>query len=503
MKNLSSILLSLTVLMVIMSSCSKCKDTPVPSFTVSFNLNGASGTLANQTVSSGTAITLSASSASTFYYTGYTFVGWNTLANGSGTSYTAGSSYTVSGNVTLYAIWQLSPTYTITFNLNGGAGSLGNAVVIAGASTSLPASSVGTFYYTDYTFVGWNTLANGTGTSYNAGSSYTPTSNVTLYAIWKSIFTAVFTATDESASALLRALPGSSANKAITLNVTTAGFVKLESLGLMTNGNIAIGYFWVISKDSANYTSSLNTIIPRTAMQASQTINLPLGKNVICIKTAAYASAISNGSLIGIKVTGSNASFCTNSLFTADASKNAAAVCKINCKFAGTTNVPSGQLIGATWGSLQIIPYSDQAATVYDGSLYPNIYQLDFATKEMLWFTGNTTGYSNIDFANTAGPLGRNFNFIQTDGVGGNSFVFINSQAGFSASTGLLSFFSSAPVQLIKSNLGNFAYSRVSANQYNSGSTVGPLNASWFLKSISFKENPEIWIYDPNGVRIY
>ena len=37
--------------------------------------------------------------------TGYTFAGWNTEANGSGTEYKAGSTFTITNDVTLYAEW--------------------------------------------------------------------------------------------------------------------------------------------------------------------------------------------------------------------------------------------------------------------------------------------------------------------------------------------------------------------------------------------------------------
>jgi uncharacterized repeat protein (TIGR02543 family) len=40
---------------------------------------------------------------------GKTFTGWNTNANGSGTPYTAGAEYTVTGNITLYAQWESTP----------------------------------------------------------------------------------------------------------------------------------------------------------------------------------------------------------------------------------------------------------------------------------------------------------------------------------------------------------------------------------------------------------
>ncbi len=55
--------------------------------------------------------------------TGYTFTGWNTVSDGSGTTYTAGGTFRMSaGDVTLYALW--SPiTYTINYELNGGTNS--------------------------------------------------------------------------------------------------------------------------------------------------------------------------------------------------------------------------------------------------------------------------------------------------------------------------------------------------------------------------------------------
>ena len=46
--------------------------------------------------------------------TGYTFMGWNTASDGSGTSYAAGDTYTLpaSDSETLYAQWQPIPTTT-------------------------------------------------------------------------------------------------------------------------------------------------------------------------------------------------------------------------------------------------------------------------------------------------------------------------------------------------------------------------------------------------------
>lgn len=120
----------------------------------------------------------------------YTFSKWNTNSSGTGTNYSADTSYTFSGNTTLYAKWNPSYTnnavtlaagitrapkaataYTVTLNANGGSCS----------TTSLSAART-----TSYTFAGWNTNSSGTGTNYSASSSYTPSAAVTLYAKWNS-----------------------------------------------------------------------------------------------------------------------------------------------------------------------------------------------------------------------------------------------------------------------------------------------------------------------------
>jgi uncharacterized repeat protein (TIGR02543 family) len=56
--------------------------------------------MANETASAPTNLT-----TNTFTRTGYTFAGWNTVANGSGTAYADGASYPFTASATLYAQW--------------------------------------------------------------------------------------------------------------------------------------------------------------------------------------------------------------------------------------------------------------------------------------------------------------------------------------------------------------------------------------------------------------
>jgi uncharacterized repeat protein (TIGR02543 family) len=119
------------------------------------------------------------------------FGGWNTAANGSGTSYPAGSNYTLpgAGTVTLYAQW-IDPATTYTLTYNAGTGGAGTAPASPTAYSANSAATIlgntGPFTNSDPTkiFYGWNTAANGTGTSYPAGSTITMNADKTLYAQW-------------------------------------------------------------------------------------------------------------------------------------------------------------------------------------------------------------------------------------------------------------------------------------------------------------------------------
>jgi LPXTG-motif cell wall-anchored protein/uncharacterized repeat protein (TIGR02543 family) len=70
-----------------------------PSSTVTFNANGGSGAMADQTASSATALTTNA-----FTRSGYTFAGWATSPTGT-VAYADAASYTFGSSVTLYAVW--------------------------------------------------------------------------------------------------------------------------------------------------------------------------------------------------------------------------------------------------------------------------------------------------------------------------------------------------------------------------------------------------------------
>ena len=147
---------------------------PALPFTLTYDANGGTGTVEAQTAPGGTAVTLRANA---FEKEGLTFMKWNTKADGTGTDYEPGDSFTLNEDVTLYAVWG----YEISYIANGGSGTKAADVVKDGDTFEIPANP---YTYINYRFSEWNTAADGTGTAYAAGAEITPAAAMTLYAQW-------------------------------------------------------------------------------------------------------------------------------------------------------------------------------------------------------------------------------------------------------------------------------------------------------------------------------
>ena len=163
-------------------------------YTLTLNPNG--GTYNSTTSNSTKTMTYGSTSNNSIGVptrSGYTFNGWYTASSGgtqvynsSGQNVYASAYWTAAyssgtwkktSSVTLYAQW----TSTITYNANGGSGapSSQTGTTITISSTKPTRSS--------YIFLGWSTSSSATAASYMPGSSYTFSSNTTLYAVWRSV----------------------------------------------------------------------------------------------------------------------------------------------------------------------------------------------------------------------------------------------------------------------------------------------------------------------------
>ncbi len=111
---------------------------------------------------------------------GYTFDGWYTAANG-GSKITSSSIVTNQSDITLYAHWTLNK-YTLSFNANGGSGTVNSISNISYATeTQIPSYSLTNG---DYLFLGWSEEKDSSFADYEGGDSIFIESNTTLYAVW-------------------------------------------------------------------------------------------------------------------------------------------------------------------------------------------------------------------------------------------------------------------------------------------------------------------------------
>ena len=144
--------------------------------TITFDPNGGAGSMEPMSVNPGVGNKLT---GNTFTRENYTFTGWNTAKDGTGKTYADGETVNFSADTTLYAQWTQNPV--ITFDANGGKGTMGTQTVNPNEATDLTANS---FTRADYDFTGWNTAKDGTGKAYADKANITTNENVTLYAQW-------------------------------------------------------------------------------------------------------------------------------------------------------------------------------------------------------------------------------------------------------------------------------------------------------------------------------
>lgn len=153
--------------------------------------------------------------------------------------------------------------FTVSFDANGGSGSpTTTAVSQTPTSNSVTLASVGTLNRNGFRFAGWNTAADGRGTIYAAGSTFTPSGNLTLFAQWNSTIS----------------YNGNTATTTRPIESTTANTANANTL---SNGRLALGSpisdGLVLQLDgsdasSISGTSWANKVAGRSGAEASATL---------------------------------------------------------------------------------------------------------------------------------------------------------------------------------------------------------------------------------------
>lgn len=149
--------------------------------TVSFDLNGGGGAppAAKHLVSTDTLEEPTKPSRS-----GYSFVGWNTAPDGSGTQWDFSANSPRNKDFTLFAQWRAVNIHSVAFDLNGGSGEAPvTQRVPAGGSVQEPSRQP---VRTGYRFVGWSEERHQEGARkyWNFATDVLPDKDMVLYAQW-------------------------------------------------------------------------------------------------------------------------------------------------------------------------------------------------------------------------------------------------------------------------------------------------------------------------------
>ena len=159
------------------------------SYTIHFDSNGGTGMMLDQNIKLGQSTTIN---TNTYTNDEGTFAGWNTKADGTGTSYP--DNYSITSNlgndgdvITLYAQWNSNEHYYVHYEANDGTGTMTDQRFTIG--NSAVALTQNSFTRTNYEFKGWNTMPDGSGTHYDDEQLVSDLSNVDedviiLYAQW-------------------------------------------------------------------------------------------------------------------------------------------------------------------------------------------------------------------------------------------------------------------------------------------------------------------------------
>ena len=251
-------------------------------------------------------------------------------------------------------------TVTVTFNDNGGSGGPGSQSFYYGVSKALSSTKP---TRTGFEFLGWSTSSTATSASYNSGSSYSFTSNTTLYAVWKATVPG-------APSGITISRSGSSVTLGWTNNPSAAGLTGTK-----------------IYEDKNGTVGSTNLNSTTSSTQTSATISGLVSNSRYRYKLVAYNDQ------------GDSTAAYSSYVYTAPAAPSAGY---------GMNNNGSVSL-GATVSNIK----------------YASSYQWQRSQDQSTWTTISLTAASGSDSHSLAGNVYYRVRAIAPDGTAGSWYTFL------------------------------------------------------------------------------
>lgn len=260
--------------------------------------------------------------------TNYTFAGWSTNNDGTGSNYVADNTFSITANTTLYAKW----TQAVTFDANttnhgstgGSATAVWNATGLTGITHATPASGYKlTGYYTDATegtkvLNSDGTFASTAVTDYITSGKWSRTGTApTLYAQYESagaltwnlgVNTSASSLTTDSKSSSFTEISTSNMSNAALQNLTYSGDKKSNLTGKISTPSsyTSSDYVYVTFQVASGYKFTPSSIkVKVQPISAAQYVKLELTDNAATPNSINYTtdSKQSKGSISTVEMT--------------------------------------------------------------------------------------------------------------------------------------------------------------------------------------------------------
>ena len=144
-------------------------------------------------------------------------------------------------------------TYSVSYNGNGNSGGLPSTPISYAPGAIATVAGGGALANAGYTLTGWNTAANGGGTSYGIGSTFPIVADTTLYAQWSRV-----------------SLAASVVGPKLVLNWPTGQNWQLQTQTNSLSGGIKTNWF-IVTNATPPYTNNSNPGNPLVLYRLSQT----------------------------------------------------------------------------------------------------------------------------------------------------------------------------------------------------------------------------------------
>ena len=211
-----------------------------------------------------------------FNMPGYIFTGWNTQANGSGYAFDPGQLRVLSWNMVLYAQWRSAAASPAAITYKANANDSQADIIDTVTKGSPYIIRANPFTRSGYTFAGWNTQANGTGSVYNPNKRINANGNHILYAQWKygaaPCVTITYKSSDGQADIIDTPLKGSSYTVRYNSYYIYPGYMFMgwntdpygsgnavkEGQNVIANGNYTLHAQWAYNQTKVSVTYKAN-----------------------------------------------------------------------------------------------------------------------------------------------------------------------------------------------------------------------------------------------------